>query len=152
MLDWNLLESLLVIATTCSSITVILIQKTKKFCRTGNCIILYGLVVNMIIGYLFCQTFSDVDYMKSLWVGLFSFLGADTIYKGLEGKLKSYTELKGKNTSNSQKTDTSNQKDMPLTVGKEDNTKEDATSESVSMIQENTTDTKNDVIGEIYYE
>ena len=47
----------------------------------------------MIIGFLFSQTFSNIDYFNSLWVGLFAFLGADTIYRNLEGKLSSYGDL-----------------------------------------------------------
>lgn len=110
MLDWSLLQSILIIAIACSSITVIFIQKTKKFCKNSRCITRYGLLVNMILGFLFSQTFSDIDYIKSLWVGLFSFLGADTIYKNLEGKLASYTKLNGSkvldtvNTENSSTT------------------------------------------------
>ena len=93
MLDWSLLQSILIIAIACSSVTVIFIQKTKKFCKSSRCITTYGLFINMVLGFLFSQTFSNIDYIKSLWVGLFSFLGADTIYKNLEGKLASYTEL-----------------------------------------------------------
>jgi hypothetical protein len=33
----------------------------------------------------------------SLWIGVFSFLGADTIYKSLEGKLTPYREILNKN-------------------------------------------------------
>ncbi len=32
----------------------------------------------------------------SLWVGFFSYIGADTLYKSLEGKLASYTALTNK--------------------------------------------------------
>ena len=71
----------------------IFIQKTKKFCKSSYCITTYGLFVNLILGFFFSQTFSDIDYVKSVWVGLFSFLGADTIYKNLEGKIASYKEL-----------------------------------------------------------
>ena len=100
MLNWSLLQNLLIIAIACSSITVIFIQKTKKFCKSSRCITNYGLFINMVLGFLFSQTFSNIDYIKSLWVGLFSFLGADTIYKNLEGKLASYTEInKGKTLS-----------------------------------------------------
>lgn len=101
MLDWSLLQNLLIIAIACSSITVIFIQKTKKFCKSSKCITNYGLAVNMILGFCFSQSFSNIDYLKSLWVGLFSFLGADTIYRNLEGKLASYTDLVKSKKSNS---------------------------------------------------
>ena len=115
MLDWSLLQSILIIAIACSSITVVFIQKTKKFCKSSRCIISYGLLVNMILGFLFSQTFSDINYIKSLWVGLFSFLGADTIYKNLEGKLSSYTELNKNKIPSSTNPTTSNGNDNNLT-------------------------------------
>ncbi len=127
MLDWSLLQNLLIIAIACSSITVIFIQKTKKFCRNSHCIPGYGLLVNLILGFCFSQTFSNIDYIKSIWVGLFSFLGADTIYRNLEGKLPSYTDLTANKNSNS-------------------NTSDNPDSSSVN----NSSD--DDVIGEITYE
>lgn len=99
MLDWSLLQNILIIAIACSSITVSFIQKTKKFCKSSRCITRYSLAVNLIIGFLFAQTFTTVDYVKSLWIGLFSFIGADTIYKNLEGKLPTYKQLNSINKS-----------------------------------------------------
>lgn len=113
MLDWSLLQSILIVAIACSSITVAFIQKTKKFCKSSRCITRYSLTVNLIIGFLFTQTFSSIDYIKSIWVGLFSFIGADTIYKNLEGKLSSYTELNSlKQSSNTTNTNDTNQTDI----------------------------------------
>lgn len=48
----------------------------------------------MILGIIFTITFTDVEVKYSFWVGLFSYLGADTIYKSLEGKLTSFRDLK----------------------------------------------------------
>ena len=47
----------------------------------------------MLFGIVFCKTFTTISFPESLWIGLFSFLGADTIYKSLEGKLASYKNL-----------------------------------------------------------
>ncbi len=93
MLDWYLLQVILVVAIACSTITVAFIQKTKKFCRNSRCITIYSFIVNMLFGYFFSVTFASIDWVKSLWVGLFSFIGADTIYRNLEGKLSSYSQL-----------------------------------------------------------
>ena len=100
MLDLTLLKNLIIIAIACSTITLTFIQKTKKFLPSSKIIVLYSLIVNIIFSYLFCLTFTNVDYIKSLWVGLFSFLGADTLYVTLEGKLASYTEIINSNQSN----------------------------------------------------
>lgn len=47
----------------------------------------------MLLSIIFCITFTDIEFPKSLWVGLFSFIGADTIYKSLEGKLASHKDI-----------------------------------------------------------
>lgn len=132
MLNWSLLQNLLIIAIACSSITVILIQKTKKFCHNSNCITFYSLLVNLILGFCFSQTFSNINYINSIWVGLFSFLGADTIYRNLEGKLASYTDLIGNKKEN-------------LTTNVDDN-------ENSNSTTSNETGTIDEVIGEITYE
>lgn len=98
MLNWSLLQSILIIAIACSSVTVIFIQKTKRFCGGSKYVPVYSLIVNVVLGFLFSKTFSDISYINSLWAGLFSFLGADTIYKSLEGKLSTYEQLTGKTT------------------------------------------------------
>ncbi|MDE5587034.1 MAG: hypothetical protein K2I72_01530 [Bacilli bacterium] len=105
-LNWDMLQELLIIAIACSTITVAFIQKTKRFCKNKKCVNGYSFVVNMVFGYFFSKTFTGLSSIQSLWVGLFSFIGADTIYRNLEGKLTTYTELregskKQSNASNS---------------------------------------------------
>lgn len=134
MLDWYLLQVILVIAIACSTITVAFIQKTKKFCRNSRCITLYSFIVNMLFGYFFSMTFASIDYVKSLWVGLFSFIGADTIYRNLEGKLSSYSDLviRKPTDNNGMATDTDN--------GQQDSS------------EEPNTPSDEEIIGEIHYE
>lgn len=130
MLDWYLLQVILVIAIACSTITVAFVQKTKKFCRNSRCITWYSFIVNMLFGYFFSMTFASIDYVKSLWVGLFSFIGADTIYRNLEGKLSSYSDLVVNRAPSSDKTN------------------------SEENIQDSSSDSSNgdEIIGEIHYE
>ena len=99
MLNWSLLQSILVIAITCSSVIVLFIQKTKKFCINSKYVPIYSFIVNMVLGFLFSQSFSDISYINSVWAGFFSFLGADTIYKSLEGNLASYGDLTEENNN-----------------------------------------------------
>lgn len=134
MLDWYLLQVILVIAIACSTITVAFIQKTKKFCRNSRCITWYSFIVNMLFGYFFSMTFASIDYVKSLWVGLFSFIGADTIYRNLEGKLSSYSDLVVRKPADDNGTATDT-----------DNGQQDSSEESNAPSDE-------EIIGEIYYE
>ncbi len=109
MLDWSLLQNILIISIACSTITVSFIQKTKKICHNSSCITWYSLFINLVLGFFFALTFTDLNDLKCIWVGLFGFIGADSIYRKLEGKISTYTELKGnkpvKNTSTSSNDD-----------------------------------------------
>ena len=91
MLNLSLLQQMIVVAIALSVITCAFIQKTKKYFPCSNCLVIYNLV--FVVGTLFCITFTSVDFPNSLWVSFFSFIGADTIYKSLEGKLKDYSSL-----------------------------------------------------------
>ncbi|MCI8568834.1 MAG: hypothetical protein HFJ11_02490 [Bacilli bacterium] len=93
MLDLEYLQRMLIIAIALSTITCAFIQKTKKLFKSSNYISIYSFIVNLSIGIIFCMTFTDINFPRSLWVGLFSFLGADTIYKSLEGKITPHREL-----------------------------------------------------------
>lgn len=93
MLDLEYLQKMLIIAIALSTITCTFIQKTKKYFKTSKYITLYSLIVNLSIGIIFCITFTDISFPRSLWVGLFSYLGADTIYRTLEGKITPHREL-----------------------------------------------------------
>ena len=108
MLDWNSLQSVLLIAIACSTVTVSFIQKTKKFCKNSRCITWYSFIVNIIIGILFSLTFTNLNKYKILWVGLFGFIGADTIYRNLEGKLSSYSQLNKDDKNNDKNGNNSN--------------------------------------------
>ena len=98
MLNLDFLKSLLVISIALSVITCAFIQKTKVFFKCSKCLPIYSFIVNILIGIIFCLTFTEITFPTSLWVGLFSFLGADSLYKSLEGKLASYTDIINKNT------------------------------------------------------
>ena len=93
MFNFDYLKITLLIAIALSSITCTFVQKTKIFFKSSKYITLYSLIVNLCFSVIFCKTFTNIDLPNSLWIGLFSFLGADSIYKTLEGKLSSYTEL-----------------------------------------------------------
>ena len=88
------LQKILIISIMLSAITCTFVQKTKRYFKSSTILILYSLIVNLIFAILFCITFTSIKFPDSLWVGLFSFLGADTIYKTLEGKIASFRDLK----------------------------------------------------------
>ena len=85
----NLLQSLLIIAIGSGIVMTALLQKIKKGfnIRSGKTMIQVSFIFNMIMGTLFALSFSDTNLMYSVWVGLFSFIGADSLYKAFEDKI-----------------------------------------------------------------
>ena len=97
MLNLEFLKELLIISIALSVITCALIQKTKVNFSNSTILPIYSFIINMFIGLIFCTTFTNIDFPTSLWVGLFSFIGADSLYKTLEGKLSSYKDIINQN-------------------------------------------------------
>lgn len=87
------LQQLLIISIALSAVTCALVQKTKFIFKSSKFIVIYSLIINLAIGVVFCITFTDITLPNSLWIGFFSFLGADSIYKSLEGKISSYSDI-----------------------------------------------------------
>lgn len=112
MFNFNYLKELLLISIALSIITCTLIQKTKIFFKSSKYITIYSFIVNMLIGVIFALTFTKIKFPQYLWIGFFSFLGADSIYKTLEGKISSYTELIDKKNLSISKDNIINKEDM----------------------------------------
>lgn len=86
--NFELLLNILWIATICQVLALVTTQKFKSFrlVRKSWQVILFNFTLNMILSISFCLTFTNLTILSSLWVGFFSFIGADTIYKTLEEK------------------------------------------------------------------
>lgn len=111
MFNIDYLKLLLIISIAISSITCVFIQKTKSLFKSSKYIIIYSLVINVLTSILFCMTFTDISFPNSLWIGLFSFLGADSIYKSLEGKISSYNDIISKNVVEIERNNIINEED-----------------------------------------
>ena len=92
----DLLKSLLIVAIASSIISTAFVQKIKgmSIIKCSNCLLYLSFLVSMYFGVVFTLTFTDYNFIYSLWVGLFSFIGADTIYKAFEDKIfSSYSNI-----------------------------------------------------------
>ena len=100
MLDFDLIKNILIIGMGSSVVTTPFVQKIKETInfKKSNYLVIVSFFSSMIIGFLFSLTFSDVGIINSLWVGLFSFLGADMLYKMFEDKLfQSFSQINNEN-------------------------------------------------------
>ena len=84
MLDFTLIRNILIIALSSSIISTSLIQRLKEGTKSKKFMLLKSFIISMTIGICFSISFSNIDLINSLWVGLISFIGADAIYKSIE--------------------------------------------------------------------
>lgn len=92
----ELIKALLLIAVLSSIISTSFIQKIKtiSLIKCSDCLVYISFLVSMSFGMLFTLSFTNYTLVESLWVGLFSFIGADSLYKAFEDKLfKSFNKI-----------------------------------------------------------
>ena len=92
----ELIKALLLIAVSSSIISASFVQKIKtvSLIKSSECLIYISFLISMSFGILFTLSFTDYKLIDSIWVGLFSFIGADPLYKVFEDKLfKSFNKI-----------------------------------------------------------
>lgn len=82
----SLLLDLLGISVTFSVILMAVIQKLKSFsCIKKSChVMIINILLSFAIGIPFAVNFYHISWIEGVWVGLFSFVGASTIYESLK--------------------------------------------------------------------
>ena len=92
----ELIKALLLIAASSSIISASFVQKIKtvSLIKCSDCLIYISFLISMRFGMLFTLSFTEYKLIDSIWVGLFSFIGADSLYKAFEDKLfKSFNKI-----------------------------------------------------------
>lgn len=92
----DLIKALLTIAVASSILSSAFVQKFKSvsIIKCSSCLIYISFVISMLFGIVFTLSFTDYKIIEALWVGLFSFLGADSLYKAFEDKIfSSYSNI-----------------------------------------------------------
>ncbi len=96
-MDIQKILTMLEIAAITGAMTTLFVQKIKchVIMEKPCVVVLISFVVSMALGILFSITFYNLSLVYSLWVGLFTFVGAEAIYKVLKDvlKLKTISDL-----------------------------------------------------------
>ena len=85
-LSLDLLKSIFFISIIFSSFEMVLVQKVKTltFFKKEWHVILFNFISSFVMGTLFSMWFFKTDLFSGLWVSLFSFIGAPSIYELLK--------------------------------------------------------------------
>lgn len=99
MLDLSLLKNLLIIASAAGIIESAVVQKIKENLKAKKYLLIISIITAFVISILFTKTFTSYGFQEALWVSLFTFVGADLLYKTLEDKLfTSFSLIQNKST------------------------------------------------------
>ena len=83
------LENTIIVSIPFSIVLMAFVQKIKKFFGSKN-IVIYNLLFAFLLGIPFGITFYHLDIFDSIWVSVFGFIGAPSLYEAL----KNYTPNK----------------------------------------------------------
>ncbi len=87
----------LLISMVVSIINMAIIQKIKllPFINNKNHIFITNLILSFVIGIPFSMSFYKISFFYSIWVSIFSFVGASNIYELLKKQnIINYTPFK----------------------------------------------------------
>lgn len=86
-IDFDLIKFICMVAIGASVISTPTIQKIKGMLKSKKYLNLIAFLISFILGELFTLSFSDLNWKLGMWVGFFTWLGAEGIYQTFENKL-----------------------------------------------------------------
>lgn len=85
-MDGNLFMNMLHIAIIASIISSQLIQKIKHIFRLNSGFNKFlSLCISLIIGYVYSYCFYSTNTVYDIWIGIFTAIGAEGMYKSFKG-------------------------------------------------------------------
>jgi len=93
-MNTSLLIAQLTVAIIASAIIVPAIQKIKGWLPSPKLVEPVSVVLSFAIGFLVAVYYNGYDTIAALWVGFYSIIGAEAVYKLLAEKLSTYTDKK----------------------------------------------------------
>ena len=96
-MDLELIKQIIIIAIASSIISTATIQKIKEQLKSKKWLFFVGLLISTSIGIMFSMSFTELSFINCIWVGLISWIGADSIYKVFEDKV--FTSFKNIDTT-----------------------------------------------------
>lgn len=93
-MDLELIKQILVIGIGASIFSTAIIQKIKEQLTSKKWLFYISLVVSVGIGIFFSFSFTELNIINSIWVGITTWVGADLIYKSFEDKIfKKFSDI-----------------------------------------------------------
>lgn len=93
-MELELIKQIIIVSIAASIVSTPTIQKIKEQLKSKKWLSLIAFLVSMVIGVAFALSFTELSLNNSIWVGLFTWIGADALYKSFEDKIfKKYSDI-----------------------------------------------------------
>lgn len=93
-MDLELLKQILIVGISASIFSTAIIQKVKEQLKSKKWLFFISLVISIGIGIFFTLTFTELELVSAIWVGITTYVGADTIYLAFEDKIfKKFSDI-----------------------------------------------------------
>lgn len=86
-MNFDLIKEILVAGIGASIFSTAIIQKIKEMLKSKKWLYFIAIIVSFGIGVAFSLSFTHLDIVSALWVGLCTWVGADALYKTFEEKI-----------------------------------------------------------------
>ena len=86
-MNFDLIKEILIAGIGASVFSTAVIQKIKEMLKNKSWLYFISIIVSFGLGIAFSLSFTHLDIVNSLWVGLCTWVGADALYKTFEEKL-----------------------------------------------------------------
>lgn len=93
-MDIELLKQILIVGISASIFSTAIIQKVKEQLKSKKWLFFISLIISIGIGIFFTLTFTKLNLIGAIWVGITTYVGADTIYLAFEDKIfKKFSDI-----------------------------------------------------------
>lgn len=93
-MNTTLLLEQLTVAVVVSAVVVPTVQRVKGWFPSARWVEAFSALVAVLLGFIMSKYYAGYDTAASAWVGFYSLIGAETVYRLVHEKVKTFTEIK----------------------------------------------------------
>jgi putative Mn2+ efflux pump MntP len=92
-MNTTLLLEQLTVAIVVSAVVVPTVQRVKGWFPSARWVEAFSALIAVMLGFIMSKYYAGYDTSASAWVGFYSLIGAETIYRLVAEKLTTYKKL-----------------------------------------------------------
>lgn len=94
-MNTTLLLQQIMVAILVSAVVVPTVQRVKGWFPSASWVEAFSAILAVVLGFLMSRYYASYDWVASAWVGFYTLIGAEGIYRLLAEKMATFTDKKG---------------------------------------------------------